>query len=795
MGNSNRKEIRLRGLGYNFSNLSFYLNNESILIPFYSNVINKVLTGSINKTTNLNLFYPNSIVNDINYSQLKQQIKFNQMIGDVLDYNIQMNMENKYSSDEEILFNNIINNQNNQTFESIKLYQKKININNKKISNLIENNEPLFNTINTISSINGSCKDLKFESEIEFSQTSVNTSKPSIYSNLNKQDKMNQTGKKKDFFQISSSKEKQNNSLIKKESQNISFDNELDKYLLPFDNNNKNQITNSNKIYKKSISPNQKNKIVKNSLNQKKEQPKEIHSNEEDKLINKNCIKKENINNIISNQNLMLSPIRQSNNDITKSINLPQNIYENSPSTNYSNDHSMVPKLTKNNNTSDVNSYVEIMKIKKRHLDKRKHFLIKDNFNNNNTFNKNKNKKKTKSQNCSFDNINKSFEMYKSETNREKSLTPIKKENNCFFEEKRSSNLVKKFTQNEKVKDNKDSKNMINLNEKKTQLRQNSKNKIKEKPQLSYNEKNELKKKNINDKIKNFKSIQINKNNNSNTSNIPKQKNERLKNNNAIIEDNKNNKSYLINGSFHISQDSHCETENKIKKNIPINNIPYSNLSDNSNNTSKFNINPQSQISYSMLNCTSFGNIQINTSNNENLNDNNNNINSNINNNNSNTNNYMNKNYNLNNKEEKIKNNNNINNLIFNREFGNSNNTSNFNERISNSLNAFAAENKFQSNTLRELYANYKERNENNKNNNSNDLLVIKEDNNLEKTISTHQNNISFQSRTSKNNISNNKIMSNNSNLNEYQNNNDDEKEEFQITSKIRESEFNDIDF
>jgi hypothetical protein len=312
---------------------------------------------------------------------------------------------------------------------------------------------------------------------------------------------MNQTGKKKDFFQISSSKEKQNNSLIKKESQNISFDNELDKYLLPFDNNNKNQITNSNKIYKKSISPNQKNKIVKNSLNQKKEQPKEIHSNEEDKLINKNCIKKENINNIISNQNLMLSPIRQSNNDITKSINLPQNIYENSPSTNYSNDHSMVPKLTKNNNTSDVNPYVEIMKIKKRHLDKRKHFLIKDNFNNNNTFNRIKKKNKTTSQNCSFDNINKSVEISKYETNREKSFTPLKKEIN-YLEEKYSSNLFKNFLQNDKVKDNKDNKNVIKVNEKKTQLIQNSKNKIKENPQLNYNEKNKLKKKNINNKKK-----------------------------------------------------------------------------------------------------------------------------------------------------------------------------------------------------------------------------------------------------------------------------------------------------
>jgi hypothetical protein len=341
-------------------------------------------------------------------------------------------------------------------------------------------------------------------------------------------------------------------------------------------------------------------------------------------------------------------------------------------------------------------------------------------------------------------------------------------------------------------KNNKDKKNVKKENEKKTQLIQNSKNKIKENPQLNYNEKNELKKKIINNKIKNLHSIQTNNNNNSNTSNIKKSNNEILKNNNKIIEYNQNNKSYLINGSFHISLDSQDETEDKIKRNIPINNIPYSNLSENSNNTSKFNINPQNQISYSMIDCTSFGNFKINTFNNENTNNNNNN------NTNLDSNNYINKNYNLNNKEEKKKNINNINNLICNRESGNLKITSSFDERISNSLNAFASENKFQSNTLRELYANYKERNGNIKNDNSNYLLAIKEENNLEKSISTHQNNISFHSRTSKNNINNNKNVINFTNSNEYKNDkklNDDEKEEFQITSKIRESEFNDIDF
>ena len=789
MGNSNHKQNTVNGFRNNFSNMSFNLNNDSILISFCSNVVNKVLTDSINKTTNLNLFYPNSIVNDINYSQLKQQVKFNQMIGDVLDYNTQMNMENKYTSEEETLFNNIINNQNNQNFDSI-IYQKKININNKKNINHIENNEPLFNSINNISSIHGSSKDSKYESEIEFSQTLTNISKPSFYSNQNKQDKMIQTGNKKDFFQISSSKEKQNNSLIKKEAENNSFVNELNNYLFP-DNNIKKQIINPNQIYKKSISPNQKNIIIKNSLNQINEQSKDINSKEKDKLINKNLIMKRSKNNIIPNQNLILSPLRDSNNEINKSINLSKNFYDNSESNNNSNNHQIITKLKKNNNTTELNSYVEIMKIKKRHLDKRKHFLIKDNFNNNNTFNRIKKKNKTTSQNCSFDNINKSVEISKYETNREKSFTPLKKEIN-YLEEKYSSNLFKNFLENDKVKDNKDNKNVIKVNEKKTQLIQNSKNKIKENPQLNYNEKNELKKKIINNKIKNLHSIQTNNNNNSNTSNIKKSNNEILKNNNKIIEYNQNNKSYLINGSFHISLDSQDEKEDKIKRNIPINNIPYSNLSENSNNTSKFNINPQNQISYSMIDCTSFGNFKINTFNNENTNNNNNN------NTNLDSNNYINKNYNLNNKEEKKKNINNINNLICNRESGNLKITSSFDERISNSLNAFASENKFQSNTLRELYANYKERNGNIKNDNSNYLLAIKEENNLEKSISTHQNNISFHSRTSKNNINNNKNVINFTNSNEYKNDkklNDDEKEEFQITSKIRESEFNDIDF
>ena len=203
MGNTNFKEVSIRSFEPNISNMSFNLNNDSILISFYSNVINKIFTDSISKTTNLNFFYPNLILNDINNSQLKQQIKFSQMIGDLLDKDIQSNMNNKYTSEEESIFNNIINNQNNQNnqkLDSFIVYKKKTNINNKKNSNNIEN---IFNnSINNISSIHGSSKDSKYESEIEFSQISVNTLKPSFYSNQNKQDKMHQTGKKKRFSNL-----------------------------------------------------------------------------------------------------------------------------------------------------------------------------------------------------------------------------------------------------------------------------------------------------------------------------------------------------------------------------------------------------------------------------------------------------------------------------------------------------------------------------------------------------------------------------------------------------------------
>ena len=61
---------------------------------------------------------------------------------------------------------------------------------------------------------------------------------------------MHKKEKKKDF-QISNSQEKLNNNLIKKNSQNNSFDYELNNYLIP-DNDNKNQIINTNQIYKKS---------------------------------------------------------------------------------------------------------------------------------------------------------------------------------------------------------------------------------------------------------------------------------------------------------------------------------------------------------------------------------------------------------------------------------------------------------------------------------------------------------------------------------------------------------------
>ena len=774
MGNSNKKEITLKGLGHNISNMSFNLNNDSILISFYSNVINKIFTDSISKTTNLNFFYPNSILNDINNSQLKQQIKFSQMIGDLLDKDIQSNMNNKYTSEEESIFNNIINNQNNQNnqkLDSFIVYKKKTNINNKKNSNNIEN---IFNnSINNISSIHGSSKDSKYESEIEFSQISVNTLKPSFYSNQNKQDKMHQTGKKKDF-QISNSQEKLNNNLIKKNSQNNSFDYELNNYLIPEnelnnylipDNDNKNQIINPNQIYKKSMCQSQENKILQNSF-QINEQSKNINSYEKNEFINKNYAMNENINNT---QNLILSPLKNTNNDINKCINVPKNINEN-----YLNNQK-ITKTKQNNNSIELNSYVEIMKMKKRHLDKRKNFLIKDNFNNTNTFNRTKLKKSNdKSKNSSFDNINKNIEINKYEIKGQKSFTPLKKEINCL-KEKFNLNLFENISKKDKMNDNTEI-----INEKKNELKQNSNAKKMEKHQLNYYEKNELKKKNINNKIKSFHSFHSNISKNSN---IKKPNKEKLKNNNnKTIEENQINKNYLTKESFNISQDSQDETEDKNKNNVPMNVLP--NLSDNPNFTSKFNTNPQNQISYSMINYTSFGNFKINTFNN-NENTNNNNINSDINN-------YINTNFNLNNKEENIKNNINVNNILYNnKESENKNQTTNFHERISNSLNDYASENQFQSNTLRELFANYNERKGKIKNDNFNDLGIINEENNFEKSI--HQNNISLLSKNSKNNSNyNNPYINENNNYNKL---NDDDKKEFQITSKIRESEFNDIDF
>jgi hypothetical protein len=79
MGNTNFKEVSIRSFEPNISNMSFNLNDDSVLIPFLSNTINRIFIDRINKSTNLNIFNSNSILNNKN-SHLNQEIKFTQMI-------------------------------------------------------------------------------------------------------------------------------------------------------------------------------------------------------------------------------------------------------------------------------------------------------------------------------------------------------------------------------------------------------------------------------------------------------------------------------------------------------------------------------------------------------------------------------------------------------------------------------------------------------------------------------------------------------------------------------------------
>ena len=182
MGNNNVKEVSIRSFEPNISNMTFNLNDDSVLIPFISNTINRFVIDNLNKTTNLNLYYPN-LPNNINNSTLNQQIKFSQMLSDCIDINTESNMENEYSSKEEQLLNNILNikkNKNESKIESPKIYHKKNNI--KNIGN--KNESSFNNSIENISSININGKNSRKESEINISQSVMNPSK--IFNNKNK---------------------------------------------------------------------------------------------------------------------------------------------------------------------------------------------------------------------------------------------------------------------------------------------------------------------------------------------------------------------------------------------------------------------------------------------------------------------------------------------------------------------------------------------------------------------------------------------------------------------------------
>ena len=51
MGNTNFKEVSIRSFEPNISNMSFNLNDDSVLIPFFSNTINRIFIDRINKST------------------------------------------------------------------------------------------------------------------------------------------------------------------------------------------------------------------------------------------------------------------------------------------------------------------------------------------------------------------------------------------------------------------------------------------------------------------------------------------------------------------------------------------------------------------------------------------------------------------------------------------------------------------------------------------------------------------------------------------------------------------------
>ena len=733
MGNTNFKEVSIRSFEPNISNMSFNLNDDSVLIPFFSNTINRIFIDRINKSTNLNFFNSNSILNN-NNSHLNQEIKFTQMIGDLLDKNIQSDMENNYNSEEEILYNNILNlNQNKMKSPKINKNIIKSKNNNKK-----ENNETSLNI-----SIENSDKN---EFQVNLSQTSNKQ-----YSNHNKQMKMVKIGKKEDFKNSSS-----------KEKNNIVY--------TRLDNNNKLENYKIGKIYvfnqkhKKSNSPKSQN-INKIQIKTQPRKVRSIERNNSPKDINNN--KNENIiknnSNISPSRNIACSPMKSPQPDTIKYFNLHKNLQSpKSESTNYSNNQSIIKQ--RNNDLNINNSYV-MMKMKKDNIGKRTNNLTSDNLNIKIMNQNKKNNKINKNRDFSFDNIIKNVE--------KNNISPIRKESISPKKKKFVNPLYEKF-------------NLTPLHSPKMGIEKLNKSKNKKEP-------NKKSKQNLSNKNKIFELDISNENINGNfkksyqkinTQNIDKKKNishnskkETKMNKNSIIEynplninnndilNNNINHNHLVNESFNINEEDNEEEKNK--KFTPSNCISYSNLSEKSNFTSRFNSNPQqNQISYTMKDCTSFGDFNINEYNSKNTQSSNNN-------------------------NEIYKNSLKISKL---NEFKNKQEIQNIQEKVSNSLNSIE-ENKFQSNTLKELYANYRVRGESIKNDN---LGIIKEENPFEKTNSHDNDNFSFHNKILESNKDNNIMTVTHYIIDDGRCNKKDasnNKNGFQITSEIRDSEFNDIDF
>ena len=355
MGNQNLKEISIRSCEPNISNLSFNLKDNLNLIPFVSNTINKVLIDCLNKSTSLNIFYPNSFPIDNDNELSNQQIKFAQMIGDLKDKNIQSNMENKYSPEEEVLYNN--------------LFQK-------TIYKEQGNNDSTFNiSLENISSINESGKSSRNETSLDISQISVNLTKPIINTNNNnKQKKVFKIGKKEDF-QISLSKEK-NKPYSRPESQNNSSTNQQINLSVQVNSNlkkrNKKEINIPKQIHKKSISPKQKKTINKNPLIPIDSKSRKVRSNE--KKNNNSIIIKKNISPF--KRNSAYSPIKSPTKEIINYFNLPKTLCQSptqSESINYSHNQSTIkPHQIYYNQNQITNSYVKLMKMKKAFIEKKK---------------------------------------------------------------------------------------------------------------------------------------------------------------------------------------------------------------------------------------------------------------------------------------------------------------------------------------------------------------------------------------------------------------------------------------